>query len=125
MNYLSIDYGSKRVGLAFAINGVIATLPAVANDQKLIPHLREIIDKYQISKIYIGLSYGHFALVTLEFVKQLQGVLELPVETVEEAVSTIEADEIFEDSRVKKQKYRTRIDSIAAAVILRRVIDSN
>lgn len=123
MNYLSIDYGSKRVGLAYSINGIICTLPQVANNQNLISHLEKIITDYSISKIYIGMSEGLFAQKTKLFVDHLTTMLKLPIETVNEAVSTIEADEIFKSNQYKTKKYRSSIDSLAAAVILRRVIN--
>ena len=49
-------------------------------------------------------------------------MVELDVELIEEAVSTIEADEIYKENKKSKKKYKSLIDSIAAAVILRRAI---
>jgi RNase H-fold protein (predicted Holliday junction resolvase) len=51
-------------------------------------------------------------------------VIKLPIETVEESVSTIEAEGIFSESGKNAKSYKKQIDSIAAAVILNRVIDS-
>ena len=120
---LAIDFGTKRLGIAYAVSGVISTLPAINNDDKLLSNLQEIISEYSISKIYIGLSEGKIAKKTLHFVSTLRSVLKLPVETIEEAVSTIEATEIFQQNRGKNKRYKNLVDSIAAAVILRRVIN--
>jgi putative transcription antitermination factor YqgF len=122
MNALAIDYGTKRVGFAYSINGIISTLPMAANDENLIPKIRQIIDEQQISKVYVGLSEGRFAKVTKSFVLKLSTMIKLPVETVEEAVSTIEADSIYLSNKKSKRSYKKLIDSIAAAVILQRVI---
>jgi putative Holliday junction resolvase len=121
-NVLAIDYGTKRVGLAYAISGIIATLPAVKNDSDLFTRLEEIIAKYTIAKIYVGLSEGPVAQKTLRFVATLQDMIKLPVETIEEAVSTIEATEIYRHNLNKRKNYKKLVDSVAAAVILRRVI---
>lgn len=121
MNLLAIDYGTKKIGLAVSINGIIFTLPSVKNDQSFIPKLQQIIHQHQVSKIYVGLSEGRFAKETLIFVDHLRSVLSLPVDTVEESVSTIEADEIFNTNKNNQKQYDNKIDSIAAAVILRRV----
>jgi RNase H-fold protein (predicted Holliday junction resolvase) len=59
---------------------------------------------------------------TMKFVSQLRSVIKLPIETVEESVSTIEATAIYKQNRLPRSHYRQRIDSVAAAVILNRVI---
>lgn len=113
MNYLSIDYGSKRIGLAYTINNIIFTLPQVDNDDKLFIKIKKIIIDHKINKIFVGMSQGKFAQKTLDFILLLKTEINLPIETVEEAVSTIEAH------KLKKTRY---IDSVAAAIILNRAI---
>jgi RNase H-fold protein (predicted Holliday junction resolvase) len=49
-------------------------------------------------------------------------MVELDIEMIEEAISTIEADQIYKKNKRPKKKYKSKIDSIAAAVILRRAI---
>lgn len=124
MNYLAIDYGSKRIGLAVATEGIIEPILPIKNDTKLFENLNKIIFNYQIEKIYVGISEGEFAKETKKFVEKLTSMVKLSVETTEEAVSTIEAGKIFLDNRKKKKNYKKNIDSISAAVILRRVINS-
>lgn len=123
MNYLGIDFGTKRIGLAYSVNGIISPLKVLANDQNLFTSLRRIIDEYHIEKIYIGLSEGHVAELTQKFAAKLTRMLELPVETVDEAVSTLEADSIYQVNGHQSKDYKKNIDSVAAAVILRRVIN--
>ena len=121
MNYLAIDYGTKRVGFAHSVNSIVEPLPAHANDTHLIDYLNQLIKTHQIDKIYVGLCEGKFKLKTLKFVEQLNNLLKLPIETVEEAVSTIEAESIVKSNRSAKKNHF--VDSVAAAVILSRVID--
>jgi len=123
MNCLAIDYGSKRIGLAYSIDGLISTLPMVKNDKHLLNTLQQLIIDHKIGKIYIGISEGKFALITQKFVDYLRSVVKLPIETVEEAISTLEAEDIFRDNKKKSKDYKKKIDSIAAAVILNRVIN--
>lgn len=122
MNYLAIDYGTKKIGLAYSQNGIISPLPVIANTKDSVNKIVAIVSQYSISKIFVGLpEWGTKDEVKI-FVVRLSSVLQLPVETVEEAVSTIEADLIFKDNKKKRKLYRQSIDSVAAAVILRRVI---
>jgi len=123
MNFLSIDYGTKRIGLAYSLNGIIFTLPMVKNDDKFIATLQQIIIEHHIEKIYVGLCEGKIAEMTKKFIEKLSPMVKLPIETVEESVSTIEAEGIFSESRKNIKSYQKQIDSIAAAVILRRVIN--
>jgi RNase H-fold protein (predicted Holliday junction resolvase) len=55
------------------------------------------------------------AILTQKFILELKNITNLPIETVEESVSTIEASAI---QKINKGS----IDSTSAAVILRRVI---
>ena len=122
MNFLAIDYGTKRIGLAYSVSGVISTLPPVSNNSELIANLKKVIANYHIDKVYIGVSEGDFADITRLFVDKLRPLLSIDIETVEESVSTIEADAIYKANRNKAKNYKQTIDSIAAAVILRRVL---
>ena len=122
MNYLAIDYGTKRIGLAVSTLDIITPILAIKNDDHLFANLQKIISEYRIDKIYVGLSEGEFANLTRNFVEELKKVIKLDIETIEEAVSTIEAQQIFLQNKKKKKNYKDTIDSMAAAVILRRVI---
>ncbi|HPT65737.1 MAG TPA: Holliday junction resolvase RuvX [Candidatus Woesebacteria bacterium] len=123
MNYLSIDYGTKNIGLAVSILNIITPIPAIKNDDQVIENIKKIITDYKIDKIYIGVSEGRFADITKTFIDKLRSMLKLDIETVEEAVSTIEAQQIYIKNKNKKKDYKKLIDSVAAAVILRRVVD--
>ncbi len=121
MNHLAIDYGTKNIGLAVSILGVITPIPAIKNDDHVIDNLTKVIADYKIDGIYVGVSEGEVADLTKAFVKKLKSMLKLSIETVEEAVSTIEAQQIYIQNKNKKKDYKKLIDSVAAAVILRRV----
>lgn len=122
MNCLAIDYGTKNIGLAYSVNDIIFTLPMVKNDANLFKNIQKTVTDYQISKIYVGISEGKVAQMTKNFVSKLQNMVNLPIETVEEAVSTIEAQAIFKNNQKTAKNYSQQIDSISAAVILNRVI---
>ena len=51
MNYLALDFGTKKIGLAYSVSGIISTLPVLTNDSKFIDNLNHIIDEYHIEKI--------------------------------------------------------------------------
>lgn len=119
MNALGIDYGTKRVGIAISISGIISPLTTLANDDNLIDNITKIVSQQKIDHIYVGLSEGKIAMLTANFVSKLRSMLELPIDTVEESVSTIEAESIRLENKTRS---KNSIDSLAAAVILNRVI---
>ncbi len=121
MNYLAVDYGTKNIGLAVSTLGVIYPIPAIKNNDNTIDNLKKIITDYKIDGIYVGVSEGEVANLTKVFIEKLKSMLKLNIETVEEAVSTIEAQQIYIQNKNKKKDYKKLIDSVAAAVILRRI----
>lgn len=122
MNCLSLDYGSKRIGIAISTNSLIEPLVVVKNDSNFLESLNKVITEYKIEKVFVGVSEGLFGQKTLEFVDYLSKNISLPIETVEESVSTIEAQAIFKANKKHQKDYDNKIDAIAAAVILQRVI---
>ena len=116
MNLLAIDYGTKNMGLAYSVSDIIK------NDDQTIKKIITLISEYAIEKVYVGISEGKVADLTLDFVNQLRPMINLEVETVEEAASTIEATSIYKQNKSKKKHYKQLVDSVAAAVILNRVI---
>jgi putative Holliday junction resolvase len=122
MNSLAIDFGTKRIGLAYSLNNIIFTLPMVKNDDKVFDEIKQIIIDHNIGQIYVGLSEGKMAEITKKFITRLSTMVKLPIETVEESISTIEADDLFLKNKKKLKTYQKEIDSMAAAIILNRVI---
>lgn len=123
MNHLGIDFGTKKIGLAISIQGVISPLTSINNNSSIFDSIKKYIDLYKINSIYIGLSPGKMGELTLNFIDKLKSVVKLPIETVEETASTIEADTIFVSQKHKKKSYPQAIDALSAAIILRRVIN--
>lgn len=122
MNYLAIDYGQKRVGLAICSQHIISPLSPLKNDKNLYQNIIKTIDDHHINKVFVGICFGRFGQQTKDFLSQLQNMLKLKVEAVEETGSTIEADQIFRQNKKNKKKYKRQIDSVSACVILRRAL---
>jgi len=124
-NYLAIDYGTKRIGLAYTQNEIIFTLPQLRNDKNLFSKIKKIISDYDIQNIFIGLSEGRVATQTLDFISRFREQSSIPIDTVEEAVSTLEAESLYKKLGKKKKEYKKNIDSFSAAVILGRALGYN
>lgn len=122
MNYLAVDYGQKHIGIAIAINNVISPLCVLDNNKMFLNQLKKIINDYKIDKLFIGIPEGVNVSRIKKMAQYIKKNIDKPLEYVEEAVSTIEASEIYIANKNPKKGYKSNIDAVSAAVILRRAI---
>lgn len=117
---LGIDLGRKRVGIAIS-HGFMAeglTTLDFSNREKFIDELKKITDEQKIEKLIIGVPFvgekeseqTHWTLSQVEFIEEKIG---LPVETIDEAYSSVEAD-----------KFKADRDSESARIILEQYLAS-
>jgi putative holliday junction resolvase len=114
MNILAIDYGRKRIGLAWVDTemGVVLPFGTIINEKyprvaslasqftssKIINELTVLIEKEKIDKVVIGLPLGldgkenENTKRVREFVLDLERVIDLPVELMDERFTSKEAD---------------------------------
>lgn len=132
MKYLGIDYGTKRVGIAVSdSDGTLARPVAVLkNTSGLLSELESIIAKENIESIVVGSSEGNKVQRDIdELIGQLTITTFLPVDTITEAFSSMEAHGSKGKERMaaRATKAPTKpadLDARAAAVILQRYLDS-
>ena len=133
---MGLDYGAKTVGVALTdpSGTIVSPEETITRDKenKLRPTLRritELVREKQVEEIVLGEplnmddSRGERAEKTDAFAVLLKKRLEdegLSVKLTlwDERLSTVSADEILEESGVKKQDRKQYIDRIAAALIL-------
>ncbi len=133
MKFLAIDYGTKRIGVAVSDDlGMLARpLPFVdaTVEKKLLSELQELIQREKIEQILIGLprnmdgSYGESATKVREFVEKLKTITTLPIKTVDERLSTVQASRQLHEAGHRAKEQRGKIDSVAAAILLQGYLD--
>ena len=120
MNYLGIDYGEKRIGLAKADSSLKIAIPfkTIVNGPGILNDLADIVSTQVIEKIIVGVPISFsggknkFAAKIMEFAEDLEARTGTPVELMNEIFSSKMA---FDHSR--------KIDESAAAVILQSFLD--
>lgn len=125
MRYLGIDYGAKRVGIAVSDESLSLAFPleVIENTENLIPELKEICEKNQVTKIIVGDSKdfdqkeNEIMKAILPFVEKLKVELALPVAMHPEFLTSMEAERI--------QGHNDMHDASAAALILNSFLESN
>ncbi len=102
---LGVDFGPANLGLAIS-EGEIATPYGVVHK---VEEIRGVVGKLGITKIVVGLSEGKSKIAALDFGKKLTTMLRLPVEYVDETLSSVESG--------------PKAHAKAAAIILQRFLD--
>ncbi|MFA6194230.1 MAG: Holliday junction resolvase RuvX [Patescibacteria group bacterium] len=123
LNYLGIDWGEKRIGLATADSEVKLALPL-----KTVANLAEVLGVLQEEEtnvIIIGAPQkmsGEAANnpAWIDFVAQLKEKSGLPVEMVDERLSSLAADALGGEDKETAGR-----DEIAASIILQSYLDKN
>lgn len=124
---LAIDYGDVRIGLAISDPDCIVSTPLNSlrtQDPKMMDKFHAIMKEYLPIKIFIGLPMhlsGQESAATEKvraFSKGLQEEIDIPVEYVDERLTTVSAQEKLRASGVSARESKDLIDSMAAVEIL-------
>ncbi len=134
MRILSVDLGTKRVGLAlsdplgYTAQGLETS--SVKSKKDVVPGLAEVCKKHGVGQIVIGLpvnmngTYGPKA----EEVKALMPLLEkatgIPVPSWDERLTSRQAGRLMIEEGLSRQKQRMNSDRLAATLILQSYLES-
>ncbi len=130
---LSIDYGDRRIGLAISdeMKLLARGLPTVdCNKEGIFKRLRQLLDEHNIEKIIIGMPYNMDGTIggqgekVKHFIEKLKEQIDLPVETLDERLTTISAERIMRDLGIKQKGNKAKKDELAARIILQSYLDS-
>lgn len=148
---MAIDYGKARIGLALAdieagLPRPLTTIERVNRNEDM-KRLRELAREHAVKEIVVGLplrldgTRGEMAEEATRFGERVRKQLGLPVEMVDERLTSWEAERLLEEQagkvfhdhspahphviahRKRKQSARTTVDAMAAAVILKEYLE--
>lgn len=132
MNYLGIDWGEKRIGLAYADEvGIAVPLPAaVAVSKKArLQHIEQMIKDRRIDEIVCGYplnmngSVGFKAKEVDVFIEVIKKRFRLPIHRADERLSSHSVEQGLKGQKKKPDRRSGEIDSRAAALILQDFIE--
>ena len=124
-NYLAIDFGTKRIGLAINKGFLAEPLKILLNDDRLLIEIKDICEQEKISRIIIGISEKDMATRTEKFVENLKQVIDLPITFMDETLSSKQVHDKLLQAGAKQKKRQSPIDHYAAALILQNWLDEN
>ena len=137
MRIMGLDYGSKTVGVAVS-DPLGITAQAVETIwrkdenklRKTCARIEELIREYEVGLIVLGLpkhmnnDIGERAQKALEFGEMIGRRTGLEVAMWDERLTTVEAERILIENKVRRENRKQYIDKIAAVFILQGYLDS-
>ena len=133
MNYLGIDWGEKRIGLAYADEvGVAVPLPAAVSRSKKerLQQIESIVLARKIDVIICGYplnmdgSVGFKAREVDAFIDEIEKHFKLPVHRVDERLSSHVVEQAMKTQKKQFDRKSGAIDSRAASLILQDFIEA-
>ncbi len=130
MRVLGVDFGFKRIGLATGdqLSGLttpLQILKASGHLQKDAEQIKKIAENQQVGQVIVGIPYdtdqtiGSQAKICLQLVDQLRA-LGVFVATVDETLSSVEAENLSKELGLKLSAHRRIRDTQSARIILER-----
>jgi len=144
---LGIDYGRARIGLAIAdeltaLAQPLETLERINRNEDM-RRLRELARTHGVKQIVVGLplrldgTHGEMAEETSRFAERVRKQLGIPVEMIDERLTSWEAERLLEEQagrllhtasrsgqgKRRQARPRASVDAMAAAVILKEYLE--
>jgi len=142
---LGVDYGRARIGLAIAETDAQLARPLLTlervNRNEDMRRLRELAREHGVRQIVVGLplrldgTRGEMAEEATRFATRLRKQLGLPVDMLDERLTSWEAERLLEEQSGRvlhdakaqakggNKPVRTSVDAVAAAVILKEYLE--
>jgi putative Holliday junction resolvase len=135
MRCLGLDLGARRIGVAVSDPaGVVATpLTTIMRGSSVAEAHRAIaglVAEYAADCVVVGLPRALSGRVTdstrvvLDEVTQLRGLLGVPIHTWDERLTTVQAQRSLREMGVDSRKGRTKVDALAATIMLQSWLDA-
>jgi putative holliday junction resolvase len=133
MRILALDHGTKRIGVAVSdetrtIAQPLEYIPAEPFADFLV-RLRQLIREKEVELILVGLprnmdgSYGPAAEKVQTFVAALKNAVVVPIKTLDERLTSAQANRVLIQGGVRRDKRKSKVDKMAAAILLQSYLD--
>ncbi|XFA99539.1 Holliday junction resolvase RuvX [Candidatus Izemoplasma sp. B36] len=136
MRVIGLDLGTKTLGIASSdLSQTIASAYKTINFRNdnydyAIKELKLVVEELNPEKIILGLpknmdgSIGFQAQKTLEFKELLEKEINLEVIMIDERLTSKMAENIMIKADLSRKKRKTKVDKLAATLILQSYLDS-
>jgi putative Holliday junction resolvase len=124
---IAFDYGDVRTGVALCDPDGILASPLCVLDTKsknFVTEISSLLSEHEPIRIFIGKplnmsgNTGESAVKVEAFVEQVQSITSLPIQLVDERLSTVSAQRKLKEAGVSMRDSKSIIDAMAAVAIL-------
>jgi len=133
LRIIGIDLGEKRIGIAISDELGITSqgLPTIYTKTEIddIESIKLVIEQYKAEKVIFGLpinmngSIGPQAKKAIEFAEKVKDICKIPVEMVDERLTTSTAERVLIQGNRSRKKRKKVIDKMSAVLILQTYLD--
>jgi putative Holliday junction resolvase len=135
MRLIGLDVGEARIGVAASDpTGTLASARTVLQrrpEEAALQAVCRIIEEEEAQAVIVGLPrslsgelHGQAALVQA-FAERLRSQISIPVHFWDERLSTVAAEREMRAAGTKRDRRRTMVDAVAAAIILQNYLDAH
>jgi len=133
MRFLGLDIGDRRIGMAVSDEtGTVAQgrgVYARRGEEQDLSYFADLCRRERVERIVVGLplnmdgSEGEQARKVRAFGQALAGRIGLPVEFLDERLTTVEADRVLSQAGFRERRKRKVRDELSAVLILQAWLD--
>ena len=131
---LGLDLGERRIGLALSDDTGLLAFPLTALSRSDlegdISSILGTVQEHSVIEIVVGMPLsltgkrGPQAHSTKRFITALAEKTSIPIRTLDERFSTVEAERLLHETGRKPSRDRGRLDAASSAIILQAYLDS-
>lgn len=125
MNFLGIDFGLKKIGLAWSEGKLAEPLKVVDDSPKALEFIKTFCREHEVTGIIIGLPSGGLRKQAREYGSRLAVKLSLPVIYQDETLTSRDAVAKMISSGRGQKFRREKEDAVAAAIILQNYLEDH
>ena len=129
---LSLDLGDRRIGMAVGASASIPVVPIGYLQRKTlridVERVLAVARERAVTALVVGMPYslsgaaGGQARLVEGFIRELGKNTGLPIYTVDERYTSVEAEGLLRESGVEPSRTKGQVDSVAAVLILERYL---
>lgn len=130
---LAIDLGEQRIGLAVSdpTGSIAGSLRTIRRDERAaeLAVIRGLIAEQDVGRVVVGMPLamgggaGVQAELTRRWVAALRAALTVPVETLDERLTTVQAHRTLDAMGIKHRRHGRHVDAMAATLLLQTYLD--
>lgn len=135
MRGMGLDLGTRTLGIALSdVTQTIANPYQTirfeeSNYDRLLPQIKALVQEHAVTYIVLGFpknmnnTVGDRGKTTIQFQQKLKNYLDIDVILQDERLSTVEATNCLIEADMSRKRRKTKVDSIAATIILQTYLD--